>query len=987
MVKRGGFLTAGERDALDSFPVEVDADVMLQCFTLGPEDHNEAVGRRYGPAARLAAGLQIGALRLLGFVPQDLSSAPDEILRFVADQVDAQPADLVEYSTRTKTRYEHVEAVERLCGYRRADRGDLKALGDWLLERALEHDRPIVLFRLACEHLQANGVVRPGTTTIERAVITARQQAIEETYFRIAPQLDSERRQQLGALLEVDPALGVTPWVWLQRQAPAPVPAAIKEQLAKIELLRSVGADQLDLSALNPNRVRHLASVGRRMTPQALDRLAVARRYQILAATAAEELIARTDEVLELFDIAMATLERNARSDHDQRVAANSQASIETVKIFHQVAQVVLDPAVPDGEVRDTILERVGSRRFHEVTSRAAEIDSTSDSYLEHLIGRYTRLRQFAPHLLAAFTFHAADANDELLAAIKLLQDLNNSRKRTVPDDAPTGFGARRWNRHLRDEDGQLDRHGWETCVLTELRGALRGANIWVDHSRRYRNPVDYLLPDQVWERLRPEFPDTTGIPLDPTERVAELADDLNRHLEDLGAVLDAADSVRIEDDRLIVPPLPAEPEDLELDAFRQHVSSLLPEIDLVDLLIEVDGWCGFLDQLTHADNATTRTSDHRPRLLAALMAHGCNFGIDTMARIAGFTADQLAWTNNWHLRTETVQAANDRIVNHQISQPLAQHWGTGTLSSSDGQRFPVTVRTPRARRMRRYFTGTGATIYTWTSDRHAQYGTRVIPTTVREATYVLDAIFDNETDLEIEEHTTDTAGYTDLVYGLFDLVGLRFSPRIRDLADQRLWRLPTTNSEGPAAGLLQHRIRPERFIDRWDDMLRVAATIRHGHLPASVLVARLQGSARQNKLTQAIQEYGRVAKTISILRYLHNDRHRRRIHDQLNKGESLHALRRDLLFANQGQIRRRDTGDQDLQGECLTLLTNAVICWNTIYTAAALDHLTAAGDDTAHYWQRLSPAVRGHINLYGRYDFTNTNPPSPGRLRPLRTT
>lgn len=64
------------------------------------------------------------------------------------------------------------------------------------------------------------------------------------------------------------------------------------------------------------------------------------------------------------------------------------------------------------------------------------------------------------------------------------------------------------------------------------------------------------------------------------------------------------------------------------------------------------------------------------------------------------------------------------------------------------------------------------------------------IPTTARDATYVLDEILDNETELPIEQHTTDTAGYTELLLSLFDLVGLQFSPRIRDMADQRLFRL-----------------------------------------------------------------------------------------------------------------------------------------------------------------------------------------------------
>lgn len=167
--------------------------------------------------------------------------------------------------------------------------------------------------------------------------------------------------------------------------------------------------------------------------------------------------------------------------------------------------------------------------------------------------------------------------------------------------------------------------------------------------------------------------------------------------------------------------------------------------------------------------------------------------------------------------------------------------------------------------------------------------------------------------------------------------------------------------------------------------MCRVAATIRHGHEPASLLVARLQGAARQNHLTRAIQEHGRLVKTVSILRYLHDQQHRRRIHGQLNKGESLHALRRLIFFANQGAIRRHQPDDQDVQGECLTLITNAVITWNTTYISHALDHLRRAGTpiDDRHI-ARLSPAGHNHINLYGRYDFTNPKPPPTGTYRPL---
>ena len=986
MADRGGFLTDADRQALDRFPAEVDDHDLRRCFAISEFDRSEIVERRYGPAGRLAAGLQLGAVRLVGFVPSDLATAPDEVVHYVAAQVDASPGDLGDYTTRTKTRYDHVEAVERAMGFRRSDQGDLKALRDWLVERAMEHDRPIVLFRMACEHLRSERIVRPGVTTIERAVVAARQRAIEETYLRINAATDSWRRD-LDALLAMEPGLDRTPLVWLRGQGSGPTAASIKEQLAKIERLRAVGADRIDLSALNPNRIRHLFGLGRRLTPQAIARLEPPRRYQILAATAVELLVERIDDVLGLFDGAIAGIEGDARRAHEARIAANSGVATETVKLFTAVAGVVLDPSVPDSQVRSTILNRVGSTRFEEALDAATAITVPETGHLDLVCSRYSRARQFAPHVLAAFDFHSANPTGPLLEAVELLKELNNSGARLVPKDAPVGHASAKWQRHITGDSSRIDRRAWEMSTLIELRGALRGANVWVDHSRRYQDPLNYLLTDDHWARLRPEVPAATGISLDPVERLEELASDLGEQLDELDVAFDDASSVRMDNDRLVVTPLEAQDPDPDLEHLRDDIDSLLPHVELVDVLTEVNSWCGYLDELTHADNATHRTADHTARLLAVIAAYGCNIGIEGMARSTEFSADQLAWTKTWHLRTETVRAANDAIVNHQIRQPITETWGTGTLSSSDGQRFPITVKSPRATRNRKYFTGKGATIYTWTSDRHAQYGTRVIPTSVREATHVLDAIFDNETDLEIEEHTTDTAGYTDLIFGLFDLTGLRFSPRIKDLGDQRLWRLPTTRTDGTAAQLLRHRIRPDRITQRWDDMLRVAATIRHGHLPASLLVSRLQASARQNLLTQAIQEYGRIIKTISILRYLHNEEHRRRIHTQLNKGESIHALRGEIHYANHGQIRRRDNDDQDLEGECLTLITNAVICWNTVYTQAALTHLeqTTALPIDGDLIARVSPTGHKHVNFLGRYEFSKPTGPPDGTLRPLR--
>jgi TnpA family transposase len=155
------------------------------------------------------------------------------------------------------------------------------------------------------------------------------------------------------------------------------------------------------------------------------------------------------------------------------------------------------------------------------------------------------------------------------------------------------------------------------------------------------------------------------------------------------------------------------------------------------------------------------------------------------MAQMAEIPADRLAWCTTWYLRAETLTAATNALVNFHHRLPLSQHWGGGTLSSSDGQRIPVAGKIRQATALPRYFRHQGVTFYSWTSDQLSQYGTKVIPATVRDATSVLDAILDNEIELTILEHATDTAGYTELVFALFNLLGLPFAPRLRDIGDQ----------------------------------------------------------------------------------------------------------------------------------------------------------------------------------------------------------
>lgn len=145
------------------------------------------------------------------------------------------------------------------------------------------------------------------------------------------------------------------------------------------------------------------------------------------------------------------------------------------------------------------------------------------------------------------------------------------------------------------------------------------------------------------------------------------------------------------------------------------------------------------------------------------------------------------------------------------------------------------------------------------------------------------------------------------------------------------------------------------------------AGSLKFGHATASLLVGKLSASGRQNTLAAALKEYGALRRTIYASKYLSDPDYRRKIARQLNKGESLHALRRDLLYAHEGMIRARQLEDQTEQAWCLTLATNAVIAWTTEYYGLAVEQMRRSGqriDDEA--LAHISPAHSANINFFG---------------------
>jgi len=280
----------------------------------------------------------------------------------------------------------------------------------------------------------------------------------------------------------------------------------------------------------------------------------------------------------------------------------------------------------------------------------------------------------------------------------------------------------------------------------------------------------------------------------------------------------------------------------------QRRLERRVPLIPLADLLNEVDRWTNGFRHFTHLVTGEVPEGERRQMLLAAIMALGMNHGLGKLARSTPVSYRQRAWAADWHIREDTLRPALADFDQFVLHQPLAHHWGDGTRSSSDGMRVKVAVKAANADRNAAHFGPEhGVTIYGHTADFRLPYHTQVISTNDREALYVIDGLCNHETDLNIHEHYTDTHGYTTHVFSLCAALGFRFAPRMRDVLDQRLFTIGRPEQDyGPFTQLLTGRINTRLITENWDEVLRVAASIRRGTVSAALIMRKLAAYPRQ---------------------------------------------------------------------------------------------------------------------------------------------
>lgn len=926
---------------------------------------------------RLGFAYHLAFVRLTNRFPtQQPLEIIDELLTYVSIQLDIPTEVIGIYQQRQQTMATHRAALLEYLGVRRFGEEETKRLEAFLFEEACRLEQMGPLLGRAKAFLKENDILFPADSTLRRLIGTQRRAAREHIYSRIAGDLPAGVRETLDRLL-VAGDNRLTLFQTLKRPPGQPSPRSMLRLAEKLAPIQGTGVLDVDLSWLNNNYQRSLTRYARRCSAGRLRKLKTERRYAVLVCFLRQVYQDTIDYMVDMHGKLMLKVENRAQGDVDAEMRRQRRLIRRSLRSFHTLGRIVLGDTVPDAEVRRAIFDAVDEDRLSEqLDATDAWLTGTYSHVFNLVVKRFHYLRQFSPTLLDSLAFRREKgAETTLVKAIELLQEMNDAGKRKLPEDAPLGFIPKKL-RPLVEKEGEVNKHAWECALLLAIRDEVRAGNVYVRDSKRFGRFDDFFIADNAWKARREGFFKRAGLPAKAADVPAYLTERLNgafdRFLE--GLPENSYASVDENGWQLSVDAATQLDEGGKerLAALRAWLAEGMRDVKLPELLLEVDNDLHFTRPFIPPAQQTQRDAEQVCAVIATIMAYGCNIGSYTMSRLAGdIPYRQIKRVTDWQLTEEAQRQALATVANAISRLDVTQAWGEGRTSSSDGQRF----RMRRKLLQRTYshrFQDYALEFYSFVADNYAPFYSTPIECTDRDAAYVLDGLLYNESDLALEEHYTDTHGYTEINFAAFALLGRRFAPRIRGLKSQRIYRIDKAKEYGALAPLVDRwdrTIHLDWICAQWDRMGQFYASLESGHATASTALKRLAGYTGKNHFYRANRELGRVFKTEYILHYMSDPLVRQQVRRGLLKSEEINALARQVAYGKQGRLLARDLQALQHTSSCLTLIMACIIYWQ----AKEINRVILEGDPDADgidlsLLEHVSPVGWKNVLLYGEY-------------------
>ncbi len=894
-------------------------------------------------------------------------------IHFIVRKIDISLDDinLSQYTGTTLKR--HREIVLEKLGVRKFD----EPAKDLLLKEALslcsKQIKPRLIFMSLVDFLRGKKVEIPNYNTFAEIISDALRDFEKFLITTIEKRLSIEDKQLLDELLKFgeeyleggkqDARIKRYKITLLKKTNQSTRPSRIKENIRDLQCIQSLFQkiepviEGLNLSS---ELIQYYAQVviksrGFQMSRQEN------RRYLLLMAFIAYQYYWLNDILIEVLMQSVQTVLNTSEREHKENFYNERKGKYQSLNnlakkmdnhliVLKQVKEIVHDQNLSSDE-KVNILQSLFiketeqnytelQREFNQLGKESSRISKNVDFY-DLLEKKSLKLQNRASEIVKNLQLDQNTSNKHLIQAI----DYYKQKDGNLGNNLPTDFLEADEQEILFDSKGKLRTSLYKVLLFLKIADGIRSGALNLKYSYRYRAFDDYLVSKKLWESNKKELLEKAG--LSEMEDFSRLETNLKQAVQDQFKITN--ENIRkgvnqyatISNEGSLKVQTPKQEKEISETAVELFPKNRF--ISLFEVLSTVNKVCHFIDCFEHWQIKHNRNKPTDRTFFAGIIGYGCNLGIRKIAKISrNINPYELENTTNWYFTYENILHANDKILEllDQLQLPnIFKRDQKVTHTSSDGQKFNISVESLSANYSYKYFgKGKGISVYSFIDEGNRLFYSTIMNPLEREAAYVIDGLMHNDV-VQSDIHSTDTHGYSEMIFGVTHLLGISFAPRIKSFKKQNLYSF-----ESPSTlKALGYQVLPSKVIktksiqEHWDDILRLITTIKLKEATASQLFKRLTSYSKQHPLYRALKQFGRIIKTLFLLKYIDDVNLRQLIEKQLNKIESSNKFGKAVFYGNNQEFQQSTKEEQLITEGCKRLIENAIICWNYLYLSKLL--------------------------------------------------
>ena len=786
----------------------------------------------------------------------------------------------------------------------------------------------------ATRFLKTRKIMRPAISTLVREVASSRKEALEKLYTHLANKLTQEQKEEMLAMLVKQPEL-LSQANYYKRSPPEPTATRINCYIKRFTALDELGITHIDFSSISEQVFNQCEVLGRTYDANALGQLSCSnKKTALLLCTLVAASQRLLDHILEMNNKLLAKKERITKNAYNKAVRQKNKQARKGLKFIIKTTKQWWNHQDPKNTSLYDFQNTIQEDEMQEAIIACEQLsDYQATGYYEILERKYNDLRKYTTNLFH-LDFKGAPGTEVLLKSMEMLRQLNKRDSNTLPADAPIYFVPKVWQKAMR-VDGKISRRTWEMALYYELKSQIDKGDVYLEQSKKHQYFWHTVYDKKQWEKEKSASFKHLGFPEKFDDMLVMLKKEYfdgietaKKHLgkNDFAYIDNKGDLALRKDDRLIVPD--------SVRRTKKLIESRMGIVRIEKVLADLDQQHQFSKIFTPPEGFEQKAGFDVQNLYAAIVALGTNLGFVDMANstIGNASLEKIKHIGQWCIRPEIITETNNLFVKKHSEHPLTQLYGDFSWSGSDGDRFCIQKSSNLASLYPKAFGyyQKVITVYTHLSDQYSVFGTQVISCGEREASYILNGLLNNLMIGSSHVHCTDTGGFTHQLFSLCYLLGFSFQPRLKDLADQKLYKFNEKDNYGEIDSLFSGAVDLACISEQWEQLIRIVISLKNNVAPADLVLQKLAARSGSDRVAKAVTELGKLIKTIYIMHYISKEQLRRKVHLQLNRGESRHYLARHIFFGNQGEFKTADYEEMMNIASCLSLLSNAVLLWNT---------------------------------------------------------